>query len=433
MILFNNGFIIRFYLLYFSIVFSFEKSDYDLLLEWGKNNSMEISDQIYIEYINENNKTFYTKNKIFKDDEILTIPKSLLLNIENALVLYGKKAKDLYEIFSSELKEKSDFYIEQAFLAFIMYKINIKEKSNKKFYKYFQYFFNTFETNLDSYPIFYTTEQLNLIRHTTLGFLIDNMKNILNEEITILEKKCKQKKINKEDYYIFRIYSSSKAFNISGHSVIIPFVDMFERHPTKFNLKVIATDYDIKIVATQDVLPGQKLLIKSDTVTNHNALMYFGIAFDEIIDRIENYYVPILNPLLIKNHEINLKEDTNLVKYLTEFIEIKKIKTEFYIQYLDTYKKLINYFYPKIDNEELFAYNLILENLVTLKQMNENIKTYVYKIFYTQKDINNILIIIKTENLILEEKIDLMRFIINNMNKKIQNKKDDEEEINFDL
>ena len=431
----NNAFIIRILFIFILIVFSSGKSDYDLLLEWGLNNSVEISDKIYIEYINENNKTVYTKNKIFKDDEILTIPKTLILNIETALELYGKKAKDLFDIFSSELKDKSDFYIEQAFLAFIMYKINIKEKSNKKFYKHFQYFFNTFETNFDSYPIFYTTEQLNLIRQMTLGFLIDNMKQILNEEITILEKKCKQKKINKEDYYTFRTYSSSKAFNISGHSVIIPFVDMFERHPTKFNCKVIATDYDIKIVATDTVSSRNKLLIKSDTVTNHNALMYFGMAFEEILDRIENYYVPILNPLLIKNHEINLKSDSTLIKYLTEFIEINKRKTEFYFKYLDTYKKLINNFYQKIDNEELSAYNLILENLVTLKEMNENIKTFVYKIFYTQKDINNILIIIKTENLILEEKIDLMRFIINNLNKKIQNQKqkNEEEEINFDL
>ena len=256
----NNAFIIRFLFIFILIVFSSGKSDYDLLLEWGLNNSVEISDKIYIEHINENNKTAYTKNKIFKDDEILTIPKTLILNIETALELYGKKAKDLFDIFSSELKDKSDFYIEQAFLAFIMYKINIKEKSNKKFYKHFQYFFNTFETNFDSYPIFYTTEQLNLIRQMTLGFLIDNMKQILNEEITILEKKCKQKKINKEDYYTFRTYSSSKAFNISGHSVIIPFVDMFERHPTKFNCKVIATDYDIKIVATDTVSSRNKLL-----------------------------------------------------------------------------------------------------------------------------------------------------------------------------
>ena len=431
--IFNNALIIYFYLSIIIIPISSEKADYDLLLEWGKNNSVEISNKIYMEYKNENNKTYFTKDKIFKDDEILSIPNSILLNIENALELYGKKAENLYNVFVSELKEKANFYIEQAFLAFIMYKINIKEKSKKKFYKFFQYFFNTFETNFDSFPIFYNLEQLNLIRHTTLGFLIDNMKGIYNEEITILEKKCKQKKIHKEDYYIFRTYSSSKAFNISGHSVIIPFVDMFERHPTKYNVKVVATDYDIKIVATKDVYPKEKLYIQSDTLTNHNSLIYFGIAFDEITDRIENYYVPILNPLLIKNHKINLNEDSSLVKYLTEFIEIKKRKNVIYIKYLDTYKKLLNNFYSKIDNEEFSAYNLILENLLTLKEMNENINSYIYKIFYTQKDINNIQIIIKTENLILDEKIDLMRFIINTMNNKIQNQKDEDEDINFDL
>jgi hypothetical protein len=360
----------------------------------------------------------------------------IYLNIENALELYGKQAKKLYNTFKSEINDKSDFYIEQAFIAFIMYKVNIKEKSKNKFYKYFQYYFNTFETNFDSYPIFYTSEQLNLIMQTSLGFLIDNMKKLYNEEISIFEKKCKQKKMNKEDYYIFRTYSSSKSFNISGHSVMIPFLDFFQRHPTLYNLEVIASDFDIKIIVTKDILPNEKLYIKSDTLTNHNALMYFGMTFEEIIDRIEKYYIPILNPFLIKNHNINLNEDSKLIKYFTEYIEIKKRKNDFYLKYLDIYKELSKEFYPK-NNSELSAYNLILENLLTLKEMNENIKTYIYKIFYTTKDINNILTIIKTENYILEQKIDLMKYIIDDMNinnkNNNKNKGNDIEDINFDL
>ena len=67
--------------------------------------------------------------------------------------------------------------------------------------------------------------------------------------------------------------------------------------------------------------------------------------------------------------------------------------------------------------------------------MNENIKTYIYKIFYTTKDINNILNIIKTENYILEQKIDLMKYIIDDMNINYKNnkKENDIEDINFDL
>ena len=406
-------------------------SDYDLLLEWGKNNSLEISDKIQIEYINENNKTYYSKEIIREGEEILNIPNSILLNIENTLSLYGKKVKKLYSLFKSELNESTDFNIEQAFLSYIMYKVNKNKKSkNNKFHKHYQYLFNTYETNLDSYPIFYSFEQLNLIRSTSLGFLIDKMKKIYDEEIRIYEKSFKEKKINKEDYYVFRTYSSSKSFNISGHSVIVPFLDMFEKHPTKYNLEVIASDYDVKVISTKNISISEKLFIKSDTLTNHNALIYFGITFEEIIDRMENYYIPILNPLLLKNHNIDLNKDSSLSKYFSNYIEIQRGNNDFYLKYIDIYKKLSKEF--EMDETELSAYQLFFENFITLKQMNEQIDIYVYKVFYSQKDINNILTIIKTENNVLEEKKDLIRFLMNDIEKK--NKENDEiEDINFDL
>ena len=406
-------------------------SDYDLLLEWGKNNSLEISDKIQIEYINENNKTYYSKEIIREGEEILNIPNSILLNIENTLSLYGKKVKKLYSLFKSELNESTDFNLEQAFLSYIMYKVNKNKKSkNNKFHKHYQYLFNTYETNLDSYPIFYSLEQLNLIRSTSLGFLIDKMKKIYDEEIRIYEKSFKEKKINKEDYYVFRTYSSSKSFNISGHSVIVPFLDMFEKHPTKYNLEVIASDYDVKVISTKNISISEKLFIKSDTLTNHNALIYFGITFEEIIDRMENYYIPILNPLLLKNHNIDLNKDSSLSKYFSNYIEIQRGNNDFYLKYIDIYKKLAKEF--EMDETELSAYQLFFENFITLKQMNEQINIYVYKVFYSQKDINNILTIIKTENNVLEEKKDLIRFLMNDIEKK--NKENDEiEDINFDL
>ena len=432
MVLLNLLIICFSFIILISKSYSAKKSDYDLLLEWGKNNSLEISDKIKIEYINENNKTYYANSTIQKGEEILNIPKSIFLNIENVIALYGKKAKKFYSLFKSELNESSDFNLEQSFLSFIMYKVNKNQKSkNNKFYKYFQYLFNTYETNLDSFPIFYSLEQLNLIRQTSLGFLIDKMKKTYDEETSIYEKTLKQKKINKEDYYVFRTYSSSKSVNISGHSVIVPFLDMFEKHPTKYNLEVIASDFDIKVISTKDIFNGEKLLIKSDTLTNHNALLYFGICFEEIFDRIEKYFAPILNPKLIKNHNIDLNEDSSLGKYINEFIEIKKGNNQFYLKYMDVYKKLAKKF--GMDETELSCYKLILENFYTLKEMNEQIGTFVYKVFYKQKDINNILTIVKTENNILEEKIDLMKFLIEGIETNKKDEEKDDKNINFDL
>ncbi len=180
---------------YILISFSFENSDYDLLLQWGKNNSMKISDKIQIEFINENNKTFFAQDNIIKGEEILNIPNSILLNIENTLKLYGKQANKLYSELKSKLNSSSIFNIEQSFIAYIMYKVNKNKKHKKnKFYNHYQYLFNTYETNFDSFPLFYSIEQKNLLRSTSLSFLINKMNRIFDEEIEFYEKELKQKK-----------------------------------------------------------------------------------------------------------------------------------------------------------------------------------------------------------------------------------------------
>ena len=146
--------------------FSSEKTDYDLLIEWGKNNSLIISDKIKIEYLNENNKTYYAKEQIMKGEEILNIPNSLLLNIRNALILYGQKMRKLYSSFKSELNVSSEFNLEQAFLAFMMYKVNKNKKSkNNDFYIAYQPIFNVKEQG------FTAIKALIRLKDTELGYI----------------------------------------------------------------------------------------------------------------------------------------------------------------------------------------------------------------------------------------------------------------------
>ena len=193
-----------------------KKNDYDLLLEWGKNHSLEISNKIEMNYISENNKTFLVKNKILKNEIILSIPNIISLNIENMLKLYGKKAQKLYKEFEAKCKNyKYNFMCEQSFLSYMMYRVNKNNKTrNNDFYKYYQYLFNTFESNLDSFPLFYNREQLYLIQFTSFSYSIEYIKKIYAGEIDIFENDLNLKKIRKEDYYVFRTYASSKSFNI---------------------------------------------------------------------------------------------------------------------------------------------------------------------------------------------------------------------------
>ena len=413
------------FILFILISLTFQKNDYELLLEWGKNNSLEISGKLQMNYINENNKTFYTKEKILKNEILLKIPKSITLNIENALNLYGKKFKKLYEEFLPKCKEyKINFMCEQTFLSYMMYKVNKSNKTkNNNFYKYYQYLFNTYESNLDSYPIFYSFEQLYLIQFTSLAYSIDYIKKVYAGEMEIFENDLKLKKIEKDDYYVFRTFVSSKSYNNSGHAYVVPFIDMFNKHPTKYNLKIEADEEIISVIATRDISPSEPLLINCDYLANQNALTLFGITFDEIIDKINTFHIPILNPLILKNHNYENKE-TNLKLFFNQYIDIQKDK--FYEYYIDIYKQIS--FDLDEDKSELSALKLILENLETLEELNSQINaSHIYKYFYQQKDIDNILRLFKADNKIIKEKIELMKKVINNYEKK-ENKK-----INKDL
>ena len=422
--LYKNIFLLIAFFLFISR--TYQKNDYDALLEWGKNNSLVISDKIEMKYISENNKAYYAKEKIFKNEVILIIPDAITLNIKNALRLYGKKGKRLYKEFRAYFNEsKNDFMSDQVFLAYLMYKVNKNDKlKSNNFYKYYQYLFNTYESNLDSFPIFYNREQLYFIQFTSLMHSIDFIKDIYKAEIDIFENKL-NKEIIKDDYYVFRTYSSSKSFNISGHSVIIPFVDMFNKHPTKFNLKVEATENITRVIATKDILPSEKLYIKYDYLTNHNALTLFGITFEDIIDKVNTLNVPILNPLLLEKNKVD-KNDKSYNKYFSKYIDIQKEK--FYEKFKEEYKEIA--LHLKNDESELSAYKLILENLENLKEINSKINpSHIYKMFYQQKDIDNILRIFKSEINVLNKKIDLMKKIINSY----EQKKQKDKKVNNDL
>ena len=105
-----------------------EKTKYDYLIEWGKNNSVYISNKIEINYTNENTKNFYVTDMIKPEEIIISIPQKLLLNIDSALKLSSSKIKKQYETYKKQkfkdiLNNRSELYnqrIENSFLAYMM-------------------------------------------------------------------------------------------------------------------------------------------------------------------------------------------------------------------------------------------------------------------------------------------------------------------------
>ena len=152
------------------IVYIKTKNAYDKLLVLVKNNSLFISDKLEMRYISENNRAYYAKDDIPENTLLMTIPFKLMLNLKNAFeLLNSKKINKLYTEYKKNSTNISVGFFtandDQTFLSYLVYLVNHRQKHYKKnkFYQYFQYLFDTFETNLDSYPLFYNDNQMKLI------------------------------------------------------------------------------------------------------------------------------------------------------------------------------------------------------------------------------------------------------------------------------
>ena len=83
-----------------------KKTNGDILIEWGRNNSVYISNKIKLNYTNENTKNFYVKKKINVNEILISVPQNLFLNIDSALRLSSSKTKKQLEKYKTQkLKE----------------------------------------------------------------------------------------------------------------------------------------------------------------------------------------------------------------------------------------------------------------------------------------------------------------------------------------
>ena len=409
--------------------------DSDLLLEWGKNHSVFISDKIGINYTSENLKNFYVKEEIDKNEAIMIIPPELILNLETALNLYGPKTKKLYDKYKKEKFEYVNEFLayrkQQSFLAYLMLQ---GSKHNNKFHKFFQYFMNTFETNLDGFPIFYNNEQFNLLTMSQFGNEIYQTKTLFEEEYSILDQKILIKGLDYDEYLKFRTYTLSKGNNITGLCSLIPFADILDIHPTKYNLKLEfnLSDYGAKVVATRKIKMKRRLRLKVQTGQNSNSLIFYGRTFKELENTVNSFLVPYVSSqyLTEKNMDQSLAINEKIDLAHEKFYE-EAMKT-----YMDFSKKI------KQDGSPLSALYIFKDNLVAMRKKYDDVSTsQIHKTFFTQKDIENVKRVINLEKRFYDEKMKVLDVLIDytinnktdteNINKKEEKK--EIEDIDLDL
>ena len=409
-----------------------KSEDYDHLLEWGKSHNVYISEKLAMNYTSENIKNFYAKEEIEKNETIMIIPKDIVLNIETALKLFGTKTNKLYEKYKNEKFEYTNeflkYRIQQSFLAYLMYDGNKHKTEKNKFYQYFKYFFNTFETNLDNFPIFYNNEQFSLLTSSLLGNEIFQTRALFDEEYTILDKRVLTKRLDYDEYLKYRTYTLSKGNNITGLCTLIPFVDILEVHPTKYNLKLKfdLDDYGVKVIATKKIKTNRKLMVKILSMQNSNMLIFYGKTFKELDNTVNSFLVPYISPLYLT--------ERNLDQSLAKNDKIDLVHEKFYEEAMPTYME----FSKKIkeDGSPLSALRIFMGNLKALRKKYDEVTTSkLHKTFFTLKDVENVKRILNTEMRFYDEKMKvidvLIDYTINNNTKK--NEEDDEKEPNLDL
>ena len=407
------------------------KNTYDYLLEWGLNNSLMISNKLGMRYTNENNKTYYAKEEIPEHTLIMNIPFNIMLNIDNALeLLNNKKLNKLYSEYQKTQFEISVGFLpatlDQSFLSYLIYLVTHRPKHYKKtkFYQYFHYLLDTFETNLDSYPIFYNRNQLKLLQGSLTYMETLLIRELFKEEVDKLEHVYKQKSIDLDEYIRFRTLTVTKSLNISNVTSIIPFIDMFASDPIDYNVnfKLNETNNDLYVFTTKKIKRGDILYLRSGYFSNIKRFILYGETFEKMKDYIDSYQVPI-----VTNQMVEDLDENEQISYLNENIELNKKK--FYKNILKPYKKLSKR--KKGDGSDLSAYSLFLENLEMQRENLNHIKTSdIYKEFFNLKDISNVIRVLDLEKNFLDKKLDTLRKFIDKLKKK---KKKPEEKIIKDL
>jgi len=408
------------------------KNNYDYLLEWGKNNSLFISDKLSMNYFSENNKSYYANDYIPENTLIMDIPFKIMLNVKNALdLLNNNKLNKLYSLYKKDnFKTSIDFLpfsLEQSFLSYLIYLVNYHQKHYKKnkFYKYFHYLFDTFESTIDSFPVSYNKYQLRLIQGSVALRETNLMKDLFKEEVDKLEHEHNQKSIDFDEYLRFRSLTIAKSLNISNITCIIPFIDMFLSDPIDFNVdyKINETNNNLYVYTTKQVRKGDILYIKSRYISNIKRFILYGETFEKMQDYVESFKIPLISPMT--HHSITGRDKGY---YLDDIIELADNK--FYENALETYKEISKL--KKQDGSDLSAYKLFLKNLELVRGTYDHITSkYITEQFINSKDIENVKRVLYLEKNFLDGKIRFLRNFIDILENK--NNQNPEQKINGDL
>ena len=421
-------FIFFLYLIQKIILFDQEKIDkVNEVLEWAKIKNITIHESLTLNPVDENhNLPFFTANdNIPINKTIISIPRNMIISQELISNFYKKKKKGKYYNLWEKILNLENDYIHYLSTKELFYMTTMIEHSMRikkgKFYKEFKPYFNLYEyTNLGNFPIFYSEEELNLLKGTNLFEEIKRAKESLENEEKVLYDEFNFKKADQENFLKYRVLILANSIINENRTILIPFLDLFSKD--MFN-DLIDVEYlynkamkRFVIRTTKEIKKGKEIVINSKPIPNTSALLYFGYTSEKnnvvgrfIIEVVNNIFRKRLNwdgsiKLINNSYDIG---STNYIENIIGTYQDLKMK-------LSDYKK-----------KEYGEYLLMKENIMDYLNIYSKFTDELYsKYFYGQKKINNVKRILFLEKRVLEKRINQIDNIINEIKKNITKQTD---------
>ena len=382
------------------------KNNNELFLNWGFKNNLKISSFIEASLLEDNKIKFIAKEDIPKNEEIIMIPNSIMLNVTKTLKLLNfSNLTNQYKIFEElNLTYKPnpyDFRKEEAFITYIFYLIqhNYKKLKKSNFLENYEKYWKSIKKYSIKSALFYDQEQKELLSGSSLFNSINLMNKIFEDEIKILSNNIYYNKyIDLDDYIQHRLFVHNKGLNITNHWTLVPFLNFLDDDYSSYNSNyTIEKNGDLKIISKRNIKKGDEIILKSKKKSNIRRLLTEGKTNEKLVDYFEEFLINAFSPGLIRRYEIK-----DIEPFLNHYINLrdKDFESKATKLYIDKAGLL------KGDGSDTWAYSVLQANLAFYKQYFEYITlSKIYETFSEKEDRINVERLLRGEKRVIEKAI----------------------------
>ncbi len=367
--------------------------EYTVFINWLKDNGAKFPG-VYFKEMDNNMRSVYTRQFIPKDQQIITIPQKLLITNQ-----MGKETEMGKRLLSMGIQFNSP---KHAYI--IVFMIEEMKKGNS----FFQPYFDILPNDLSNFPVFWSKNELKMLKGSTLLAQIKDRKGYLEEDYKLLIEALPEFKdlCSYQKFVKLRTLVGSRNFGITiGHDILgamVPMSDMLNHKRPQMTSWTYNNEQNAFTITSKENITNNTELMDSYGIKDFSKfLLHYGFIPDNNIE--PNGKNP--NEVGIINYPKKYgKSEVYLTMPLNSCHEINRLLRYYYKERNDhthSVSSLINLLVKQLDQYP----TTLKQDLISLQK--ENIPRYSNE--------HNAILLVSNEKKILQHYVDLFFKIIDYM------------------